>query len=438
MRRLLRAALVPVACVGVAATIAVWLTAPELARLLLRGVPATTAVQCVRLVGIFVPLGALSSCVLAGARGYGRMWPYLAVEGLGKPVLRIALVIAALAGGLDLRLVVAAWCVPIVLGLVSASMILIGLIRRESTVGLPVASPADGKGADEGSVARAFWRFAAPRGFAGTFQVIVLWLNVLLVGAILGTRGAGVYAAVSRLVMIGTFALEGTRLAIGPQLSALLAREQSRRAAELYQVATRWLMIASWPAYVILAIFPAVALRLFGHGYSEGATALVILALAMLVNLGTGNVTVVLLMGGRSSWNLLNTALALTVVVSLNLLLLPHIGIAGAAVAWGASIVVDNLAAVIEVWVVLRMSPFGPSYGAVAAAVGGCYGVIGITCRLLLGDSYAGIGLACAAGTMAYGVLVYAARTRLGTAELVNEWRAAAGRRLPATSGRAA
>ena len=45
------------------------------------------------------PLGALSSCIVDGARGFGRMWPYLAIEGLGKPLVRVVLVLAAVIAG---------------------------------------------------------------------------------------------------------------------------------------------------------------------------------------------------------------------------------------------------------------------------------------------------------------------------------------------------
>ena len=190
-----------------------------------------------------------------------------------------------------------------------------------------------------------FWRFTAPRACQGTFQVIILWLDVLLVGAIVSRHAAGVYGAVSKLAMVGTFALEGTRLAISPQVSALLARHEHHRTAVLYQTTTRWLMLAAWPLYLVFAIFPAVVLGIFGPRYAGGAGALAVLSLAMLVNLGTGNVTVVLLMGGKSSWGAINTGAALIVNIGLNLLLIPHLGILGAAIAWGASIVVDNVAA---------------------------------------------------------------------------------------------
>ena len=65
--------------------------------------------------------------------------------------------------------------------------------------------------------------------------MVILWLDILIVGAMVSRYAAGVYAAVSKLAIVGTFALEGNRLAIGPQLSAFLARHEYHRAAELFQ-----------------------------------------------------------------------------------------------------------------------------------------------------------------------------------------------------------
>jgi O-antigen/teichoic acid export membrane protein len=233
------------------------------------------------------------------------------------------------------------------------------------------------------------------------------------VGALLSTYQAGIYAAVSKLAMVGTFALDGTRLAIAPHLSAQLARREVARAAELYQSATRWLMLATWPVYVLFTIFSTVVLGIFGPRYAAGATALVVLSFAMLINLGSGNVTVVLLMGGKSSWNVVNTLAALVVNVALNLLLLPHIGITGAAIAWAASIIVDNVAAVAEVWWVLGLSPFGPGYGLVAAAAAGCFGVSGLAARALLGPTLPALVAAAVVGLTGYSALMYFTRARL-------------------------
>jgi len=408
VRRITLTAIAPVLTIGAAAIAAVWVAAPLLARVFLHSMDPAHAAAEFRLIAFFVPLGAVSACLIAGARGFGRMWPYMAIEGVTKPVLRIALVALALLAGWGLRGAVLGWSIPVVIGAAASWLIFSGLIRKEVPAAVPAFSSAG-----RGGLAAEFWRFAAPRGLAAVFQIVVLWLDILIVGAILGSYAAGVYAAVSRLAIIGTFALEGTRLAIAPRLSSRLARREHSRAGDLYQSATRLLMLASWPVYLLFAIFPTVTLGIFGPRYTAGAVALVIIALAMLVNTGTGNVTVVLLMGGKSSWNVVNTMAALCVNVGLNLLLLPRIGIAGAAVAWAASILVDNLAAVLEVWWIFGVAPTGRGYGLVVAVAGGCFGVIGLAFRTAFGQSVLVMALALGAGLAVYLPLVYLGRRRL-------------------------
>ncbi|HUZ55979.1 MAG TPA: polysaccharide biosynthesis C-terminal domain-containing protein [Streptosporangiaceae bacterium] len=460
VRRLMPIALLPVAGVGAAAAAVIWVTAPDLAHAFLHGLPHGGGTVDIRIIAPLVPLGALSACFIDAVRGFGRTWPYLAVEGLGKPAARIALVLGVLIAGLGLHGAIIAWGAPVAGGLIASGIIFAAMLRSEVpvTVGTQRArrrrsaqhawllrsAPrgAHGrKGRHRGPPAPVnerrqrlgaeFWRFTAPRAFQGIFQVIILWLDILLVGAMISRHAAGVYGAVSKLAMVGTFALEGTRLAISPQVSALLARRKHQRAAALYQDATRWLMLASWPLYLIFAIFPAVVLGIFGSRYTAGAAALAVLSLAMLVNLGTGNVTVMLLMGGKSSWGAINTGAALFVNISLNLLLLPHLGILGAAIAWSASIVVDNVAAMIELRWVLGLAPFGSGYGLAVAVSVGCFGVPGIVARVLLGETLPALAVTLAIGIAAYAMTLYTARMPLQLSGMAAVLRAPA---LPAAA----
>ena len=265
--------------------------------------------------------------------------------------------------------------------------------------------------------------------------MIILWLDILLVGALASSYAAGVYSAVSKLAIIGTFTLEGNRLAIGPRLSALLARRQYDRAAELYQSSTRWLMLASWPLYAVFAIFPAAVLNIFGPRYTVGASALTVLSLAMLVNLGTGNVTVVLLMGGRSSWSAINAGAALAVNIGLNLLLVPRIGILGAAIAWAASIVVDNVTAMVEIRWVMGLDPFGPGYWLAAGTTLACFGGPGLIARALLGETLPALGVSVAAGSVAFAIALYFARVPFQLAGIFAALRPALPRLSPALPG---
>lgn len=128
-------------------------------------------------------------------------------------------------------------------------------------------------------------------------------------------------------------------------MSRLLGRGERAAAAAVHRQLTIWALVLSWPVYLLLAVFGLAFLELFGPEFTAGATAMTVLALAMLVNTGVGNVQSLLLMGGRSGLHLTATVIGVVVTVSLGLWLIPGYGVTGAAVAWAAGIATENLIA---------------------------------------------------------------------------------------------
>jgi O-antigen/teichoic acid export membrane protein len=420
LRRLVRVALGPVLLVGILVAAATWALGPLLARVFLHGVALDEGTGVIRLLAVFLPLVAVTIVALSGTRGFGTMLPYAAIENFGKPLARLVLVALVLAIGLGSVAALVAWAVPIAAGFVAALWTLLRLVRRAEARAAGPGRPEQPSQAGQAEpatgtwqLAAQFWRFAAPRGLAGVFQVTVLWLDVLLVGALRSTSEAGVYAAASKLAMVGTLATEAVRIAIAPQISGLLAQGEQARAEGLYQVATWWIMTLCWPLYLGLVVFGPVVLRIFGAEFVTGGTALLILSLAMLVDLSTGNVTVMLLMGGKSSWNLLNALGALVLNVGLNLLLVPRVGIAGAALAWAASIVFENLAAIIELRILLRLNPFGRGWWLAAGQSALCFAGIGLLLSALLGRSVVSLVATAAIAAPLYLWLVWRSRAVL-------------------------
>ncbi|CAN5495471.1 Wzx-type polysaccharide biosynthesis protein UppV [soil metagenome] len=398
LRTTLWLALGPVFAAGVLLAAGVILLAPQLAGVFVRRGSPEEAVGYLRILAAFIPLYAVSTVALSAGRGFGSLIPYVSVENIGMPAIRIVGVLAAVAAGLGASGVIVTWALPVALGCAVALFWLRRLLRRAEAAAAPAAPPRQPVSA----LAREFWSFSAPRGLAGVFQVSISWLDVILVGSLRSAREAGVYAAVSRAVVLGTFGLEAVRLTIAPQISGLLARGERERAQRLYQTASWWLIAASWPAYCVIIVFAPVVLRVFGAEFADGQTPLVILSVAMLANLATGNVTTVLLMGGKSSWNLFNTAAALTSNVVLNLVLIPRYGIAGAAIAWTASIVVDNSLALAQTWRLMGMRPFGRGYPIVTGSALLCFGAGGMIARALLGPSVPGLLAAVVVGGCVY------------------------------------
>src|SRR6266511_3582145 len=391
VRRLIGAAVLPVLACGLLVAAATWAAAPWLASVFLHGVDQQDAIASIRLLALFVPLQAATIVVLSGTRGFDTMVPFVLVENLCKPLLRLVLLVLVLAAGFGASAALAA---------------LLGAAERTARTAVGTARPAR-------DLAGEFWRFAAPRGLAGIFQIAAIWLNVLVVEALRSPREAGIYAAVSKLAMLGALVMQAVRLPFAPQISGLLARGERGRARTVYQVGTSWMVTVCWPLYLLLLIFGVVVLQIFGSEFSAGHAALLVLSLAMLLNLGTGSVTVLLLMSGKSSSNVFNTMAALAVNVGLGLLLVPRIGIAGAAIGWAAGIAVDNLAALVEVWLLLRLHPFGRGWGLAAAQAVLCFGGLGLAARLLWGATLAGLAAAAVAGSVVYLVLIWRARAVL-------------------------
>ena len=208
------------------------------------------------------------------------------------------------------------------------------------------------------------------------------------------------------MVRLGSIVLLAIVQAVGPQISEFLSRHQRSRAEHVYRISTWWLMALTWPLYITMAIFAPLLLRIFGADFSTGAEVVATMSAAMLLSTAMGPVDMVLLMGGKSGWNLINGVLSLATNVILNLLLVPHLGIEGAAIAFAASVALNNLLPYVEVRALLRISPFAapgaiPALGALVS-----FGAVGCLARLAFGPTIAGLVLCLALGACLYAILL--------------------------------
>jgi O-antigen/teichoic acid export membrane protein len=172
-------------------------------------------------------------------------------------------------------------------------------------------------------------------------------------------------------------------------------------------------MLAAWPLYLTMILMAPALLSAFGERYQQAQDALVILGAAMLIATAVGPVDMVLLMAGKSAWNLANTVIALTTNVVLNLLLIPGFGIKGAAAAWGASIVLNNILPLVQVRRFVGIHPFGPGVFVAGSIALASFGLTEIAVRAWIGD---GIGPLVVAGVV--GGVVLLAMTYVGRRSL--------------------
>jgi O-antigen/teichoic acid export membrane protein len=261
------------------------------------------------------------------------------------------------------------------------------------------------------------------------FQIGIIWLDSLLIGALGSTRQAGIYAATTRWLVVGTFAGQAITMAFGPQISFVLARSESGRAGKLYQTATVWLMALAFPAYITTMVFAPTLLRAFGHGFGSGATALIILGAANLFAAACGPVDVVLLMAGRSGLSLMNNGIALAANIGLNVLLIPRYGINGAAIAWAVSLFVTNAFPLVQVWRNPGVHPFGRGWVTILAISAVAVAGVEVAVRLVLGSTLVALATALLVTAVVYGLALHRYRDALDVRALTDGWHAR-GKRL--------
>jgi O-antigen/teichoic acid export membrane protein len=165
---------------------------------------------------------------------------------------------------------------------------------------------------------------------------------------------------------------------------------------------------------------PAI-LGLFGPGFESGAVPLVILSGAMMVASSAGMLQSIILQGGHSSWQVANKSVALVASVSLNLLLVPVLGIVGAALTWAVVILLDTA---IAAWQVHRRMGVGPHLMPLVPAMVVPVIVFGAglgTVRLVFGTSLGALIGGVVGIGLVYAAVLWVLRRRLGIEPLWQE-----------------
>jgi O-antigen/teichoic acid export membrane protein len=432
----MRTAIIPVIATSLATAVFMLLIAEPLAHLVLKGHAAhsadnpITVADALRGLAIALPFAGLLNAYLGASRGYGDMRPTAVVGQIGLPVGKLLGALAAAAAGSAILLAplwalayiptaIAAWLwgrrigrkrakrpislpdvPPEIAALLALSTPVPSARGRHPTRDSRMPGPRISRRLETKADGRGFWIFTTPRAVANVSQNILQSIDIVLVAAILGPAEAAVYTAATRFLVVGQLVGSAISRASQARFTELFTLGDRRGANSIYQTTTTWLILLLWPVFLLSIAYGPVLLTVFGRSYSAGYPVMVILGFAMLLATACGQVDMVLITSGRSSWSLVNGLLTVGVNVGVDLLLIPRYGILGAAIGWAVAIAVSNLMPLTQLAVVLRLHPFGR--GAIIACLLSVlsFGVIALGIRAALGDGPVSLVVALAAGSV--------------------------------------
>lgn len=376
-----------------------------------------------------LPCAAASDLCLAAVRAHASFRSTVLIERLLRPALQVGLVGLALVVDTSGDGLAVAWAAGYVVSLV--------LGWRAVRAKVPAAREAlVATGAEERRVRRAFWTFTWPRAVARAAQVGIQKLDIVLVAWLLTPADAAVYTVATRFVVFGQLANQAVSSVVQPRFTIILA-DRSATAATLGRVfgtTACWCVLLAWPVYLGVAAAPTGYLGWFGPAFTgaDATATVVVMCVGMLAAVASGPVDTLLLMTGGSMRSLANTVVALVVDVVLCLLLVPAMGIVGAAVAWVAAVVLRCCLAIVQLRGEVRLAP---DLGALALACVlpvACVGAPVALVGALFGLSPAGWLAACVVSGAFYVAALWRVRDRLAVDVFLDGLRTRPGARVAA------
>lgn len=268
-----------------------------------------------------VPLLAQLALGTEIARAIGSISASLAPGRVLRPLLTLLLISMVWAQTTDPLAALATTVVALAGVMIVQGIWLYRLVPMEARAAQPIYRP------------RLWLRAAFPMMVATGTALFLTQLDLLMVGLLLDEHSTGLYSAAAKTAAIIPFVLYALNVAAAPSFAALHERGDVRQLQELASRVARW---AFWPSLAFAIALSASAgwiLGWFGAPFVAARGVVVLLATAYLFSAGVGSVGYLLNLTGHEHHNARTLIWAAGIDVALNFVLIPMLGILGAALA---------------------------------------------------------------------------------------------------------
>jgi O-antigen/teichoic acid export membrane protein len=181
---------------------------------------------------------------------------------------------------------------------------------------------------------RKFFSFSWPLVFVGVVSHIFYWADSIIIGLILTVEKVGLYNAAVPIALLFSFAPGIFTKLFFPLINREYSENNITTTKEVSRQVGKWIFMVNFPLLIIILSFaPQLITFIFGSEYIVAANSLRILAVGSFV-LAQSNVSEkLILVSGKSKVILKNILITSIIGIFLNLILIPTIGIDGAALS---------------------------------------------------------------------------------------------------------
>ena len=282
-----------------------------------------------RAFAVGLPFLTFMSMALWVTQGFGTLKYAAFVGQAARPLANLALLVFFYLLGVQ------------ILGAVAAYVLSMAFGAALALVCLPRVFPGllAGKARYEGKELTAV---SAPMMVANVTQYSNLWTAVVVLGVFEPVPTVGVYSAAARTAALSTLVLIAFGGVFSPLAAGLYRQERLAELGRLYGDVSRWAFTGALAFFLVTALLAPDIMRFFGTDFAHGWPVIVVVSAAQLFNSSVGPAARLLAMTGHQKAVMVSTAVSAAAAVALNLLLVPAYGVAGAAGATAAALVLAN------------------------------------------------------------------------------------------------
>jgi len=180
---------------------------------------------------------------------------------------------------------------------------------------------------------RPWLKSALPLALLGGLQMLNYRIDSLMLGAIQGAGPVGVYNVVFQIVALINFITLAADGATAPRFAGFVGKGDTSGMQRLFTLSTRTVFGLTLPSVILVILMGEWILGIFGDEFRVGYSALTILALGRLMPAAIGPVGVALTMARLERLAVTSVVAALLLKLVLNLVLIPRMGVSGAALS---------------------------------------------------------------------------------------------------------
>lgn len=201
-----------------------------------------------------------------------------------------------------------------------------------------------------------------PLMMSAAITVVNSQIDQYMIGYYLNDARLAIYSMALNIGKVSSFALVAINSIFAPLISEYYYSGMIEKIKLLYSRTTKWITCFNAVVMGVVSICAKDVLFLVGEEYVAGARILVIILIGETVNAMVGSVGYLNSMTGKAKYVLAANLIAVLVNVFLNVQMIPTYGIAGAAIASSASVIISNLLLFALMFKHLRIQPYTFSY----------------------------------------------------------------------------